>query len=230
MFSRLPVYTKSYSLIALPLLFWGMIATAAECDVAQAISVQGRVEVLPSNTKAWKSVHQGDHFCPGDRLRLGANSRAGLTLHNETLLRLDEHTSVTINAPAEDGASWLDLLKGAAHFISRITNSFQVRTPYVNASIEGTEFVVNVKDAETDITVFEGVVVASNDAGSLELTANQSGRATSNQAPVHITYANPRDAVAWALYYPPLPEQPDAADNLAQQTVTAIAQNRLEDA
>ncbi|MCU7830076.1 MAG: FecR domain-containing protein [Candidatus Thiodiazotropha sp. (ex Myrtea sp. 'scaly one' KF741663)] len=204
MFSRLPVYTKSYSLIALPLLFWGMIATAAECDVAQAVSVQGRVEVLPSNTKAWKSVHQGDHFCPGDRLRLGANSRAGLTLHNETLLRLDEHTSVTINAPAEDGASWLDLLKGAAHFISRVRQSFQVKTPYVNASIEGTEFTVETQQRSSTVSVIEGQVRAHNDLGEIILNDGQVAVSQRDQAPVIETNVKPQDAVQWALYYPPV--------------------------
>jgi hypothetical protein len=170
-------------------------------------------------------------LCVGDRLRVGANSRAGLTLRDETLLRLNEHTIITINAPNENGAAFvLELLRGVVHIISRITGSFQVSTPYVNALIEGTEFAMSVGDLATDIVVFEGIVVASNSAGSIELAANQSGRAIKDQAPIRTVLANPRDAVVWTLYYPPLPEQPDAAYRLATQAVTAIAQNRLNEA
>jgi hypothetical protein len=96
--------------------------------------------------------------------------------------------------------------------------------------IEGTEFAVNVGDTATDIVVYEGVVVAANSAGSITLATNQSGRAEKNHAPVRTVLADPRDAVVWTLYYPPLPEQPDKAYELANQAVTAIVQNRLDDA
>jgi tetratricopeptide (TPR) repeat protein len=212
------------------LVVWSPIQAIADCDTAEAISLEGRVEVQSKDIDDWKPVALGDRFCPGDRIRLGAESRAGLVLHNDTLLRLDEHTSITINAPAESGASWLDLIKGVTHFISRVKGTFEVKTPYVNASIEGTEFVVQVDEKATDIIVFEGLVAASNPEGSIELAANQSGRAELDKAPVRTTMANPRDAVTWTLYYPPLPKQPDAASELAQQAVTAIAQNRIQDA
>ncbi|MET0072476.1 MAG: TonB-dependent receptor [Candidatus Thiodiazotropha sp.] len=171
-----------------------------------------------------------DWLCAGYRLRIGANSSAGLALQNETLLRLNELTVVTLDEQNEDGASLLELLKGVVHIISRITGSFEVWTPYANALVEGTEFSVSVDDIATDIVVFEGVVVATNSAGSIELTANQSGRAKKDRAPVRTILANPRDAVVWTLHYPPLPEQPDIAYELAKQTVTAIAQNRLDEA
>ncbi|MEJ2693369.1 MAG: FecR domain-containing protein, partial [Candidatus Thiodiazotropha sp.] len=198
--------------------------------MAQAVSVQGQVEVLPSDEPAWIPLSLNDRLCPGDRLRVKAASRAGLLLHDDTLLRLDELTNVTVNAQAEDGSFWIELLKGVTHFISRVKGSFNVKTPYVNASIEGTEFVVSVGAFSADVVVFEGVVVASNSFGSLELTANQSGRATRRGEPLRTTYANPRDAVVWTLYYPPLPEEPDEAYDLAQQAISAIAQNRLDDA
>ncbi|MEJ2423504.1 MAG: FecR domain-containing protein [Candidatus Thiodiazotropha sp.] len=178
----------------------------------------------------WTAVALNQWLCPGDRIRVGAKSRTGLTLENDTLLRLDEYTNVTISRSDEDGASWLSILKGIAHFISRVKGSFRIETPYVNASIEGTEFVVSVDDAATEIVVFEGVVVASNSAGSINLAANQSGRAGRDQTPVRTTLANPRDAVTWTLYYPPLPGEPDPAYALAHQAITAIAQNRLNDA
>lgn len=227
---RLTVNTRLFIVMTLGLVVSTPIQAVADCDVAEAVSLEGRVEVQSGESESWKPISLGDHFCPGDKIRLGAASRAGLVLNNHTLLRLDEHTSITINASTDSGASWLDLIKGVTHFISRVKGTFKVGTPYVNASIEGTEFVVEVDEEATDIIVFEGRVAASNAEGSIELASNQSGRAKLNQAPVRTTMANPRDAVAWTLYYPPLPKQPDAASELAEQTVTAIAQNRIQDA
>ncbi|MES9968389.1 MAG: FecR domain-containing protein [Candidatus Thiodiazotropha sp.] len=208
------------------------LLSASECKtrVARVVSLQGEVEVRPHDDAAWATVTLNDWLCAGSRLRVGANSSTGLILHDETLLRLNELSVITLNAQNQDGVSLLELLKGVVHIISRITGSFEVWTPYANALVEGTEFGLSVDDMATHIVVFEGVVVAANSAGSIELGANQSGRAEKDQAPVRTVLANPRDAVVWTLYYPPLPEQPDRAYELAKQTVTAIAQNRLDEA
>ncbi len=178
--------------------------SASECEtpVAQAVSLQGRVEIHSAEASDWTAVRLNERLCPGDRIRVGANSRAGLTLHNETLLRLDENTSVTINAPAEDGTSWLDLLQGVSHFISRIKHSFKVKTPYVNASIEGTEFVVSADADEARITVIEGQVLAQNPQGELMLGPGEQAVSVKAGAPRTALTLSPYDAVKWALYYP----------------------------
>ena len=75
---------------------------------------------------------------------------------NQTLLRLAEGTSLTfIKAKAQDN-TWLALLKGVIHFISRTPRSLTIKTPFVNASIDGTEFVLKVESNQTNILVFEG--------------------------------------------------------------------------
>jgi Tfp pilus assembly protein PilF len=219
-----------YSLIILILLLPGHL-TAAECNpVATLISLEGAVETKRADEDSWYETTLKQEFCAGDTLRTGDDSRAAVRLTNETLLRLDGNSALTFSHIKKKSRSILDLLRGAVHFISRTPKSLEVRTPYVNASIEGTEFVVQIQENGTDVTVYEGVVVATNSAGSIDITANQAAHAANNKAPVHIINASPLDAVTWALYYPPLPEQPKAADTLAQQTVSAIAQNRLVEA
>ena len=47
-------------------------------------------------------------------------------------------------------------------------------------------------------------MVAANQAGSLTLTSGQSAVAEAGKAPVLRVVARPRDAVQWALYYPPV--------------------------
>jgi ferric-dicitrate binding protein FerR (iron transport regulator) len=196
---------------ALLLLFICTLGTAprllaGECNVgvAQAVSVQGRVEQRSEGAARWSPVHQGDKLCPGDRLRVGANSRAGLNLNNETLLRLAQNSSIRISAPKQDGSSWLDLLDGVAHFISRVKQSFQVNTPYVNASIEGTEFTVETASDRAAVTVLEGKVKASNAHGEVLLNGGQKAIAQSGEAPRIEQVVDPLKAVQWTLYYPPV--------------------------
>ena len=104
----------------------------------------------------------------------------------------------------EERTGVVDLLKGAAHFFSRGPRSLEVQTPSTIAGVRGTEFFVNVETDRTLLTVFEGTVVAENPAGSLTLTSGQSAVAEAGKAPVLRVVARPRDAVQWALYYPPV--------------------------
>ena len=77
-------------------------------------------------------------------------------------------------------------------------------TGFVNAGVEGTEFFVKVDDVQTFLSIFEGKVLASNQAGSLTLTSGQSAVAEAGKAPALRVVARPRDAVQWTLYYPPV--------------------------
>ncbi len=171
---------------------------------AKAISVQGNVELQRAGKARWKKVILHDVFCAGDSVRVDMRSRAAILLQNQTLLRLDEGTTVTFSKIEQDKPSWLDLLKGAVHFISRTPKYFRVNTPFVNAAIEGTEFAVRVKPVETAIWVFEGQVTASNPLGGLKLASGEAAIAKKSRAPERRIVVKPREAVQWALYYPPI--------------------------
>ncbi len=181
-------------------------AAAGECErkVARAASVQGRVEVKGESDSAWRPAKRNELFCPGDRIRVLENSRALLVLANETIVRLDQNSTITLRAPGGAGAALLDLLRGVAYFFSRTPQGLTVTTPFVNAAIEGTEFLMRVGDDDASVTVFEGRVAATNDKGTVTLTDGQSVLSEKGKAPVLALVARPRDAVRWALYYPPL--------------------------
>ncbi len=199
--------------------------------VAVAVSVQGRVEVSAEGAAEWTPVGLQDRLCPGDRLRVGANSRAALTLNDETLLRLAENSSVRISAPEADGSAWLDLLEGIGHFISRVRNAFQVNTPYVNASIEGTEFTVASSPQGAAVTVLEGQVLAANGQGEVRLTGGQRALAAPGQAPRAEAVVAPLDAVQWTLYYPPITEpRVEAAPAALRDSLEAYRRGDLEGA
>src|SRR4030067_33529 len=68
--------------------------------------------------------------------------------------------------------------------MTRTPRSFKVYTPLVNAGVEGTEFFVGVERDRTHVTLFEGRVVAENDAGKVTLAGGQSAVAGAGGGPV----------------------------------------------
>jgi tetratricopeptide (TPR) repeat protein len=152
----------------------------------------------------WQPVRLDDTYCPGDRIRVQDHSRAAIVLPNEAILRLDQKTTITFTGLEKGPISLLDLLSGAVHFFSRIPRSLKVLTPFVNAAVEGTEFFVRVEPTQTFLSVFAGRVAATNQAGSLALVSGQAAIAPADQAPTLRVVVRPRDAVQWALYYPPI--------------------------
>lgn len=188
-------------------------------DWAQIVSLQGATEARRADSAEWHRARLHDYYCPGDTLRVLRRSRAALLLRGETIVRLDQLSALTLLASREPGRRWLDLLSGIAHFISRVPRSLDVKTPYVNAAIEGTEFLVRIGTDQTLLTVYEGLVRASNAAGEVGIGAGETVAVAPGQAPAPYALVRPRDAVQWTIYYPPLvyyrPEQ--LADHPAMQ-------------
>ncbi|QTA88557.1 TonB-dependent receptor domain-containing protein [Desulfonema magnum] len=185
---------------------------AEPCEnwAARVVSVQGVVQVRKLNETDWKSVSLNDTFCADDMIRVGEKSRAAIVLRNETIFRLDENTTVTFSGFEGEKPLLLRIFEGAAHFFSRLQRSLTISTPYINGSVEGTEFFVKVDAEQTLLSVFEGQVRVANNAGELILRDGQAATARAGEAPVSQTLVRPRDAVHWALYYPPVMDfQPD---------------------
>jgi tetratricopeptide (TPR) repeat protein len=217
------------ALVALP-----AVAAAAECldGIAQAVSVQGHVQVRRAGEASWVEVRLNDPFCPGDLLRLEPRSRAAVRLRSGAVLRLDQNTTIAFVATAPRDTSWIELLLGAVHFISRISRGLTIQTPFVNGTIEGTEFWVEVTTDQATLTVLEGRVKASNAAGALTVESGQSAVARAGQPPVlRPIVVVPTDAVQWALYYPPLPRpRPEDFPDRAGVAWPALVRRSLEEA
>jgi tetratricopeptide (TPR) repeat protein len=190
--------------IALVVVFFSVAAEAQPAPVARAVSVQGTVEARRAGQAQWLPVKLNDTFSPGDAIRVGERSRADLALLNQSVLRLNAGTEMVVEAVKDQTTGVVNLLRGATHFLSRGPRSLDVNTQFMTAGVRGTEFFAAVAPDRTLLTVFEGTVVAANQAGSLTLTSGQSAEAESGKAPVTRVVARPRDAVQWALYYPPV--------------------------
>jgi tetratricopeptide (TPR) repeat protein len=181
-------------------------ASAATCEkwAGKVVSLQGTVDAKVAGGTQWQPAKMNDTYCPGDMLRTGRRSRAEVALQNHPLLRLDENSTITFAGMKDERTSLIDMLSGAALFFSRVTRNLEVRTATVNAGVEGTEFFIRVEEDKTSLSIFEGKVLASNEAGSLAVTTGQSAVAEKGKSPVPAIVVRPRDAVRWALYYPPV--------------------------
>jgi tetratricopeptide (TPR) repeat protein len=201
--------------------------------IARAVSVQGTVESQRVGASQWRPVKLDDAFSAGDTIRVGKRSRADLALLDQSVLRLDEDTTITLQPVKPERTGVLDLIKGAVHFFSRGPRSLEVKTEFVAAGVRGTEFYVRVEPDSALVSVFEGTVLAENPRGALTLTAGQSAVAERGGPPVLRAVARPRDAVRWTLYYPPiLYPRPDeipagAAGGRLRQSVEAYRRGDL---
>ena len=101
----------------------------------------------------------------------------------------------------------VDLEKGRLRIFTENPRKFNVTTDYLNASVEGTEFVVTVNENNTTtVDVYEGSVsVCNNDPESELAFAGDRAYATSrDNLEIQRQFVNPKDAVQWTLYYPPV--------------------------
>jgi tetratricopeptide (TPR) repeat protein len=181
----------------------GLAAGTCTPPLARLTSAQGLIE--SQRDAGFRPAARNAEFCPGDVIRVGPRSRAGLRLSNETYIPLDQNTQIKLNGFDESGkASFIDLESGVIHIITRTPKPIRIRTPFMNAMVEGTEFFVAVSANDARVGVVEGKVRVTNDLGDLLLADNEAAITERGQAPRKDLTIKPRDAVQWALYYPPI--------------------------
>jgi len=156
--------------------------------------------------------------CAGQTVQSGPRSTAAvlLLLSNQTI-KLDQNTTLTILAEMPTGQrSVIDLVQGLIRLFNPIGRGLDVRTPFVTAGTEGTEFFVAYDPQTQDTTtgVIEGFVRASTNTESIRLAPGEIVRARAN-GPFQRLNIVPTDAVRWTIYYPPaiwnLPAAEEAA-------------------
>src|SRR2546430_16810317 len=142
-------------------------------------------------------------FRSGDTIRVRERSRADLAMLDQSVLRLNANTEITLEAVKEERTGVVNLLRGAAHFFSRGPRSLEVQTPFTIAGVRGTEFLVSVEPDRTLLTIFEGTVFAENPTGNLTLTSGQSAIAEAGEAPGMAVVGGSRGGRSCGLHSPP---------------------------
>jgi Flp pilus assembly protein TadD len=186
----------------------GITRANGDCEqwIAKLASGQGKVDIQHPNETRWLSAQQEATFCPGDKIRTGKRSRATLLLSNQTIVTLDQNSTLIFSPPEEKNIPWLlKLLQGSGFFRSRQTQQLNIHTPFINAVHEGTEFLVEVDATQTQISVFDGQVAAQNEFGKIDIHQGFTGIGFANLPPqIQALTIKPEDAVQWSLYYPPI--------------------------
>ncbi len=174
--------------------------------VGELVSVEGQVEIRRADADSWQEAQLGELLCQRDSVRVGAKSRGTIALINDAILRLDQNTTINLLEVTRepDERSILEVLLGALQSFSRSPRTLRVNAPYLNATIEGTEFALRVEPKRSFLTVFEGRVAADNEQGKIQVASGETAVAEAGKAPAPYVLVHPRDAVQWALYYPPI--------------------------
>jgi Flp pilus assembly protein TadD, contains TPR repeats len=220
---------KIFLTLLLAITIPNMASADTRCENPAAIleSAEGAVEWAAGDNDTWQKAERGASFCYGDKVRV-VEQRAALRLANETLVRLQENSLITL-LPEEKGF-WFGLIEGAGHFLSRTPKQFTIKAPYLNAAVDGTEFVVIAQPQENRVAVVEGAVRVNNDFGEVHLSEGTQTSATANSPPSAVQSIRLRDAAEWVLYYPPLIVQisaPAQIETLIQQENYAEALAQL---
>jgi tetratricopeptide (TPR) repeat protein len=201
------LYQKLAAVLAAWLCWGALPSTAlAQCPAptARVLRLDGVVEHKAKSASGFTPARVNLDVCLGDSIRTGERSRVTIVFVDDTRLVIDQNTEWVVRPPSTPGRTLIDLVRGAILFFARQPRSLDVKTPFANAAVEGTEFLVRVEADRTFISVFEGHVSATNEQGSLTLTRDESAIAIQGQAPQRQVVVRPRDAVQWALYYEPI--------------------------
>ncbi|MFZ5492289.1 MAG: TonB-dependent receptor domain-containing protein [Pseudomonadota bacterium] len=172
-------------------------AWACEQWVARLASTRGVVEAQTDGD--WRKARAGDRFCSDVSVRVGGASSAVLELANQTVVRLSEQSAVSFRH-SPNAAPAVEMSQGRGHFLSRTPQRFDAATPYLNAAIDGTEFLLAAGPEADGLTLFEGQVTA---AGRVLKPGESLRVSRSGQTEVRVG-AGSRDGLDWALHYPAL--------------------------
>jgi len=180
----------------------------SETSEVRILQMEGRVEIMPVGAKTWVLTQTNQVLRASDRLRTGNDSRVTLRWSDQSILSFAALTEIEILPPDKsDSLAGLSLFKGILSFFHRDKpGRIRTLTRGATASIEGTEFVMEVTQANAGerviLSVIDGVVELSNAQGTRVYTNDQQGVIEPGQAP-----SLPRGFIAdnvlqWCFYYP----------------------------
>jgi tetratricopeptide (TPR) repeat protein len=186
--------------------------------IARVVEAEGIVAIGPTSGLIAIAAGSQADICQGDTVQAGARSRAAvLLLGSNQIVRINQNTTLTILPEMPQGQrTVIELLRGLIRLINPIGRGLDVRTPYVTAGTEGTEFFVAYEPDTQDTTagVIEGIVRVSTAAESLRVEPGQVVRAR-QAGPLQRLNVRPNDAVRWAIFYPPVTWTLSPAEEMA---------------
>lgn len=171
-------FRANYCRIFANLVFAGFAIHAIPVEAQQdgtgeirIVAIQGTVEIMPAGAKTWVLTQTNQVLHPADKLRTGSDSRVTLLWCDQSAVPLGALTQIEILAP--DNAKslpGLQVVEGIVSFFHRDKpGRIRILTHGANASVEGTELVMEVSEKngteQTTLSVIDGQVQLSNAQG-----------------------------------------------------------------
>jgi hypothetical protein len=153
--------------------------TAGDDLQATLTDFEGDVSYQRAHDKEWFSVETGMPLESGDMIRTGADGSAEILIDDGSLLSLEGNAKIELSGLYVDSTSKKIKTKiylAIGRLFSNITSMmhkesrFDIQTPTAIVGIRGTDFVVELADAEeTDVGVFAGSVYVNSvdDSGNI---------------------------------------------------------------
>lgn len=187
-------------------------AAQIEKAAGRIVSLMGSVSIVQGG--ATVSAKPFQNLNPGDVVITGANSRVAILLRDESLIKLNSNSQITIKSvlplikPASTGQNdKTQIQQDTGEMWIRTKNrpgKMEIDTKSGSAAIRGTEFNIASDENKTLITTLDGSLELSNSLGSVLIAQNEQGEATPDTAPVKrtITVEETESAVQWIFYWP----------------------------
>ncbi len=172
---------------------------------SSVIEVAGQVEYSVNAGANWLAAKTGVALKPGDRIRTLAQSRAAIQLSDRSVIRLSERTTLEILPPRNAEKKRFSLPRGSIFFFNReMPADVEFDTPLAAGAIRGTEFLLEVADANSAVhlALIDGLVALQTGDGEINLERGQDLRLQPGQPPQKTALVNATAAIQWALYYP----------------------------
>ena len=176
------------------------------------VSLSGAVTIKKGGTSSTAKPFQS--LDVGDVVITGGSSRVAILLRDESLLKLNANSQVTIKnvlaaiKPASTGGvDKTELRQDIGEMWVRTKNrpgEMKIDTRSGSAAIRGTEFTIVANDNRTLLTLVDGQAELSNPLGTVLVAKNEQGEATPNSAPQKrtLTIEETDNAVQWIFYWP----------------------------
>ncbi len=172
---------------------------------SRLIEAAGLVEFAAAGSTNWISATNGLALQSGDKVRTLAASRAAVQLSDRSVIRLSERTTLEILPPRRAEKKRFGLPRGSIFFFNRDRpTDIEFDTPLAGGAIRGTEFLLEVAEADggLHLALIDGVVALNTREGEIALQRGEDLRLSPGQPPQKTALINANAVIQWALYYP----------------------------
>ena len=187
-------------LFAIALLLCGWHAAHA-APAGEIVSLAGKGEYRGLSARDWVAAKVRQALEGGSFVRtVATDAKMGVLLADRTQFTLQGVATAQVKDPVEStaGKSIVDMVKGTGRFQSKTpAKGFMVGTPSGLAAIRGTEWVIDVADDRSVVTVVEGEVEVANEHGRLTVLADEQAVLEKGRAPTKRRIQDARARVQW---------------------------------